>query len=147
MSKKAISVSKEIEEGLLEGRNLKIVQEITPENGMPCGYDGKGFDWSKFDWEGKEVYIDKCYHRGCDHRHEFQACPAYVDGKGTNLEYLHVPYDYAKQGIVYRIWSVWDVGNEVRVNNKRKLRIAIEAIKAEQVDGKWAWVICYKKLK
>lgn len=144
MSKKAITVSKEVEQKLLEGQTPEIIQMITPENGMPCGYDGKGYDWSKFDWEGKTVHVDKCWR--CDHKHEDKAHPAYIDHSIPDYEYLHVPYAWAEQGTVYRIWPVWELGDKVRVNRKAKLMIEVQAIKAKQVDGKWAWVIGYKKL-
>jgi len=141
---KAITVSKEAEKELLEGRNPPIVQLITPDNGMPNGQDGNLYDWSKFDWEGKEVHIDKCWR--CDHKHEDKAYPPYVDHSIPNYDYLHVPYAWTREGTVYRIWPVWEVGDKVRVNRKFKLLIEVEAIKAEQVEGKWAWVILYQRV-
>ena len=143
---KAITVSEEVEKELLEGQNPKIVQLITPDNGMPNGQWGKLYDWSKFDWEGKAIHIDECHARCCNHSHEDKAYPAYVDRSSPNYEYLHVPYDWAEECTVYRIWPVWEIGDKVRVNRKFKLLIEVEAIKAEQVEGKWAWVILYQRV-
>jgi len=73
---------------------------VNKRNSTVCGYPGRGYDWSKFDWEGKTVH--KAILKGEKDRKA--PLPWRDDGLIVpNCEYLHVPYDWAGQGTIYRV--------------------------------------------
>ena len=110
--------------------------KITKHNSSVNGDLGNLYDWTKFDWEGNEIKIDKCPVKGCDHRHEYKAYPAYVDGKGTKNEYLHVPYNWSEWGTVYRIYA----NNSISAGKTYRGHL-IKAVKAVKKADGWYWSI------
>lgn len=79
---------------------MKRLYKIAKHNSTVCGYPGRDFDWSKFDWFGEAVH--KGIFRG---EKDIQAIAPYVDDYliSANCQYLHVAYDFAKNGTIYRV--------------------------------------------
>ena len=79
---------------------MKKLYKIDEHNSTVCGYPGRDFDWSKFCWDGSEIH--KSIFR--DHKDVKAPKPWVDDGLiGTNCQYLHVPYNWAENGTIYRV--------------------------------------------
>jgi len=74
--------------------------KINKSNSTVCGYPGRNFDWSKFCWDRKEVF--KSIFMGIK---DMNAPNPFVDDYliAENCQYLHIPYDFEKQGTIYRV--------------------------------------------
>ena len=74
--------------------------KINKHNSTACGYPGRDFDWSKFCWDGREIH--KGIFKG---EKDYKAPKPYVDDYfiAPNCQYLHVPYNFAEEGTVYRV--------------------------------------------
>ena len=74
--------------------------KINKSNSTVLGYPGRDFDWTKFDWEGREV---------CESRFkgvkDIKAPKPFADDCliADNCQYLHVPYNFADNGTIYRV--------------------------------------------
>ncbi len=81
--------------------NIKILDyKITSRNSTVCGYPGRDYDWRLFDWEAKSAY------KSPFKRDKGMRAPMpYIDDCliGDNCQYLHVPYNYAENGTIYRV--------------------------------------------
>ena len=111
--------------------------KIGPRNSTVSGYPGRGYDWSKFCWDGSEIYLDDCGHS--DHPKEERKPPLpYVDGCfiAEHCQYLHVPYDWAKNCTIYRVRpneSMWAgrIFRGLRVERQTTVK---------KEDG-WYWIL------
>ena len=74
--------------------------KINKHNSTVCGYPGRDFDWSRFDWEGKSIHI--ALFKG---EKDYKAPKPFVDDCliAENCQSLHVPYDFAEHGTIYRV--------------------------------------------
>lgn len=76
---------------------------------------GEGGDWGKLCWDGLEIYHNTFRIEGMA---EFEKAPMpgidpgfpNKDGRLT-LGYLHVPYAWAEDGTVFRVYSRWEPGD------------------------------------
>jgi hypothetical protein len=104
---------------------------INKHNSTVCGYPGRNFDWSKFCWDGSEIH--KSPFKGERNR---KAPLPYVDDFliGENSQYLHVPYDWAKSGTIYRVRP-----NESMRAGKVYRGHKILKQRAVKQDGVWYW--------
>ncbi len=105
--------------------------KINQRNSTVCGYPGRDFDWSKFDWEGKTVH--KAIFRGDT---DMQAPKPHVDDFliGEGNQYLHVPYDFAKQETIYRVRP----NESMRAGKVYRGKLVLSARAAQLEDG-WYW--------
>ena len=74
--------------------------KVNKHNSTVLGYPGREFDWSKFCWNGSEI------HKAIFKNEEDAKAPLpFVDDFiiAPNCEYLHIPYDWAEQGTIYRV--------------------------------------------
>ena len=111
---------------------MKHKYRVGPRNSTVCGYPGRGYDWSKFCWDGSAVNVDDVDGM------ELRAPLPYADSFSSppDYEYLHVPYDFAEQGAVYRVRankSMWP-GRDYR-----GLRVERQTV-IKKEDG-WYWVL------
>ena len=115
--------------------------KVSKHNSTVCGYAGREFDWSKFCWDGGEVHVDKCLHPDCQHTHEAKAPMPFVDGCliAPHCQYLHVPYDYAEAGTIYRVRPnpTMEAGQLYRGQ-------LIERQMAIHGNGNWYWRLIFK---
>ena len=74
--------------------------KINKRNSTVCGYPGRDFDWTKFDWEGKTIH--KSIFKGI---RDMKAPKPFADDCliADNCQYLHVPYNFAENGTIYRV--------------------------------------------
>lgn len=113
-------------------RGLMIKEyKINKSNSTVCGYPGRNFDWEKFDWEGKATYISIF-----NNHDDMQAPLPWIDDGliGEGNQYLHVPYDFAEHGTIYRVRpndSMW--AGEVY---RGKL---VKQTRAVKKDDGWYW--------
>ena len=94
---------------VLDGKKTvtrRVVTTSTSEVG-----EGK-VDWSKFCWDGSQIYRDTCRH---GHTEIHKAPLPFVDGKGRNWQYLHVPYDWEEDMTIFRIYPRYEVGDRLWV--------------------------------
>ena len=112
-----------------------ITERISPKNSTVNGDPGRLYDWSKFCWDGTAVYVEGCG-VPCHPTTERKAPLPFKDGKPESAEYLHVPYAWASDSTIYRVWprDKWCVGETWR--GKRVVRSAVE----QREDG-WYWVV------
>ncbi|MFA5300224.1 MAG: hypothetical protein WC389_18710 [Lutibacter sp.] len=111
-------------------KEYKVCSKNSQVNGQP----GRYYDWSKFCWNDKEIYIEKCHVKDCDHKHEYKAYPAFVDGDDKNCHYLHVPYNWTEDCTVFRVYPndcMW-------VNKIFRGRKVIKQTAIKKDDG-WYW--------
>jgi hypothetical protein len=99
---------------LLEGRKTQTRRILTPDNSTV----GEGrIDWNDLCWDGSEIYKDTCQH---GHTETQNAPLPFADGKANKFypyehQYLHVPYKWAEQSTIYRIYPNWEVGDKLWV--------------------------------
>lgn len=106
---------------------------VNIHNSTVCGYPGRGFDWNKFDFDGKTKYK-------FDGK-SGKAPQAWVDNGfiDKGCEYLHVPYDYAEHGTIYRVRP-----NESMRAGKTYRGIKIHHQTAVKEKGQWYWRLFYE---
>ena len=117
---------------------MKREYKVSSHNSTVCGYPGRGFDWNKFCWDASEIRVDKCFMPNCLHKHETPAPLPHVDDYliGAGCQYLHVPYDWAKSGTIYRVRP-----NESMRADKTYRGQLIKSVKAFQKSDGWYWVL------
>lgn len=119
---------------------------IKPTNSTVCGYAGIRFDWSKFDWDGQTE------HDFGDMRYstESEFVPVEQRGQligvnkapmpcidGNDLEYynyIHVPYNYADDAVIYRVRPHYAVG-------QKRWGYTVKRVTAVKDNGIWYWEI------
>ena len=79
---------------------MKKDYKVNEHNSTVLGYPGREFDWSKFCWDGSETH--KAIFKGDT---DTKAPLPFVDDYliAPNCQYLHVPYNYAEGGTIYRV--------------------------------------------
>ena len=112
--------------------------KVGSRNSTVCGYPGRDFDWSLFDWEGKAIY--KSIFKGCD---DMKALRPYIDTFliAPNCEYLHVPYNFAEQGTVYRVRP----NDSMYAGRVYRGRLVTKQEAIEKADG-WYWQLTTESL-
>jgi hypothetical protein len=120
--------------------------KIEPKNSSVNGAPGTHYDWSKFDWDQKAEYDfgDSRYSTESEYIPKekrgqligVQKAPkVFVDGNSDSFgEYLHVPYDWAEDATVYRVYFKSAVG-------KKFAGKTIKAVRAIKKDDGWYWQI------
>jgi len=105
--------------------------KINQRNSTVCGYPGRNFDWSLFDWDGRADYISKL--KGLK---DMKAPLPFVDDYfiGENCEYLHVPYDFAEHGTIYRVRP-----NDSMCAGETYRGHLVRSQKAIKKDDGWYW--------
>ena len=105
--------------------------KINKHNSTVCGYPGRDFDWSKFDWEGKSIYIPS--HKRVKN---WGAPKPWVDNGfiAPNCEYLHVSYDFAEHGTIYRVRP-----NDSMYAGETYRGHLVRSQKAIKKDDGWYW--------
>ena len=104
--------------------------KINKHNSTVCGYPGRDFDWSKFGWNGGEV----------NHlpgmKEPFVSIGAWVDDGfiGSGNAYLHVPYDFAENGTIYRVRP----NESMRAGHKYRGMTVVSCVPVKKDDG-WYW--------
>jgi hypothetical protein len=114
--------------------------KVAPDNSTVCGYPSKYFDWGKFDWKGETYHsqdLQKLF-RGLKVNIDSKAPKPWIDHSSQlYYDYLHVPYEWAEHGTIYRVRPKYKAGN------KRGKRIITKVQAIEKLDG-WYWVVTYK---
>jgi len=112
---------------------MKKYYEVNKHNSTVLGYPGREFDWSKFCWDGSEIY--KAIFKG---ERDTKAPLPFVDDFiiAPNCQYLHVSYDFAEQGTIYRIRPnpTMYAGEVYRGHLIKHQTVA-------KRKGKWYWVL------
>ena len=111
--------------------------KIGPHNSTVNGNPGRDFDWSLFCWNGSEVYLDDCGHPGHP-KEEMKAPLPFVDGsvEPGNCQYLHVPYKWAEDCKIYRIYPLDGMWTGRLYRGHR-----IKRQTAEKREDGWFWVL------
>ena len=112
---------------------MKREYKVAKHNSTVCGYPGRDFDWSKFDWEGKSIH--KSIFKGVK---DTKAQKPWVDDGliAPNSQYLHVAYDFAEHGTIYRVRPNDTMyAGEIYRGFKVEKQTAVE-----KADG-WYWVL------
>jgi len=109
------------------------IYPITQHNSTVCGYPGRDFDWSKFDWVGGVKYLPAF--KGLP---KSVSPPPWVDDGliEPNCQYLHVGYNFAEHGTVYRVRP----NESMRAGRVYRRRLVMRQT-AELIDGQWCWVL------
>jgi len=79
---------------------MKGYYKISQCNSTLCGYPAREFDWNKLCWDGSQI------HKGIFKREkDMQAPLPLVDDCliPSGCQYLHVPYNFAEEGTIYRL--------------------------------------------
>ena len=95
---------------------MKKLYKIDEHNSTVCGYPGRDFDWSKFDWDSQTEcdFGDMRYSTDSEFIPDEdkgqligkkKAPKVFVDDCliAKNCQYLHVPYNWAENGTIYRV--------------------------------------------
>jgi len=91
-----------------DGRKTQTRRVLTKQNSIV----GEGrVNWPGFCWDGSAIYFDTCHH---GHTEKIKAPLPFIDGR-SNYRYLHVPYRFAEECTIYRIYPKWDVGDRLWV--------------------------------
>lgn len=127
--------------------------KINQRNSTVCGYPGRTFDWSKFDWDGKTQHdFGKMrYYDGSEVQKELrgkllgvQTAPiAWVDKsefKKGHWDYLHVPYDWAAYGTIYRVRA-----NDCMYPGERYRGHIVKELRAVKHDDGWYWQLEFEE--
>ncbi len=98
---------------ILEGHKTQTRRVVTPRNSVI----GEGGDWVKLNFYGKQSWKDARRVLGKPYEAE-----TFVDSgfpnpvtKKKDWQYLHVPYDFEEAGVVYRVYSRYEVGDRLWV--------------------------------
>lgn len=98
---------------ILDDRKNQTRRVITPHNSTVNGYPGQQYDWSKFDWKGEALLSEKL---SVGITFDRKAPAPWTDGDSKKYyQYIHVPYDWPKQGTIYRVRPKWEVGDHLWV--------------------------------
>ena len=112
---------------------MKKYQIINKRNSTVCGSPGREFDWSKFDWDGKTVH--RSILKGVKN---MKAAKPWVDDGliAENCQYLHVPYNFEEDGVIYRVRPNHTMyAGEVYRGKLIKKQTAVKR------KGVWYWVL------
>ena len=103
---------------------------VAGRNSTVCGGPGREYDWSKFCWDGSQT----CRFHG----RVLRAPKPFVDDRliAKHCQYLHVPYDFAEEGTIYRVRP-----NESMWAGRTYRGILVARQTAELVGGVWCWVL------
>jgi hypothetical protein len=94
---------------ILDGIKTQTRRVITPHNSEV----GEGrVDWSKFCWDGSAIYKEELT-SGIIVEH--RAPLPFVDHSVTNWDYLHIPYDWAEDMSIFRVYPRWEAGDRLWV--------------------------------
>ena len=121
--------------------------KVNKHNSTVCGYAGRTFDWSKFDWDSKTAYDfgDMRYSKESEFVKKelrgkligIQKAPeVFTDNGfiGEHNEYLHVPYNWAEYGTIYRVRP-----NESMRAGKIYRGHLVTSLKAVKKPDGWYW--------
>lgn len=116
MKERPIIISTQLIPKILDGTKTQTRMVVTNKTSVI----GEGGDWAKLCWDGSEINTECCFHPDCQHNHESKAPLPFVDhgfpnpttGKKDSW-YLHVPYHWAEDGTIYRIYPKWQVGDRL----------------------------------
>jgi len=111
--------------------------KIDSHNSTVCGYPGREFDWSKFDWEGQSIYVSMI--KDIEDR---KAPLPWVDNGLINKDnqYLHVPYNFAEDGTIYRVRP-----NESMQAGKIYRGKRVKQTRAIKKDDGWYWQLEFEE--
>ena len=128
---------------------MKGEYKVSKHNSTVCGYPGRDFDWSNFDWKQKTV------HDFGDMRYsnESEYIPDELKGKrigikrapqvfkddcliASNCEYLHVPYNWAENGTVFRVRP-----NDSMYAGEIYRGHLVKSVNVVEKEDGWYWVL------
>lgn len=127
---------------------MKKYYEITKHNSTLCGYPARNFDWDKLCWDRshrikeEHRYMWRGSKKGCMAyqvaHFGYRAPKVYKDNFliAGNCEYLHVPYDWAESGTIYRVRP-----NESMYAGNIYWGKLIKSQSAIKRGKKWYWVL------
>jgi len=115
MKEAPIIMSTPMVQAILDGHKTMTRRVVNKNTSETIG------DWSNFCWDGSANYIDDCGVIGHPKERINAPLPSIdrgfpdpVTGK-KNYQYLHVPYRWAEDCTVYRIYPIWDIGDRLWV--------------------------------
>lgn len=116
--------------------------KVGPRNSTVNGELGRMYDWSLFCWDGSAAYRDACGYAGHPVE-EYKAPLPWVDGGRpgwVDYQYLHVPYNYAEVGTIYRVRP-----NDSMQPGQRYRGRVVSALKAVQHADGWYWQLHFQE--
>lgn len=105
--------------------------KVNKRNSTVCGQPGRDFDWTLFDWEGESI-CKAIFKNDTDRT----APKPFVDDCliAPNCEYLHVPYDFAESGTIYRVRP----NHSMYAGGIYRGRLVVSQKAIKKTDG-WYW--------
>jgi hypothetical protein len=97
---------------ILSGQKTQTRRVVARSNSII----GEGGDWDKLEFSGKHTWVDKpgCFEQ--PYITEARIDTGFPDANGVkNYQYLHVPYDFVNEGVVYRVYPRYQPGDRLWV--------------------------------